>query len=235
MAYETKQAILEEAGLSQVVRAEVLGGDADGSNTVFQTTYYPLSDSNYDDVVDTSDITVYVNAAPVDVAELDAGTGVVTLADPPANGAVVTADYRYAAVADETVANLREEAQDLVNEAMRGIDDVPYDTVPATVRKIVRFYAAGMLLIRDYGFPADAEQTSKNGYAKLKLVEGDGKKPGWLARFVEIGGASGTNSVSAVSPDVQADDPVFDTYSADQCNGFINFDQAWMTNTDAET
>jgi hypothetical protein len=66
--YETKQAILEEAGLSQIVNGEVLAGAIDGTNLVFNTIYKPITDSNDDDQIDTTDIMVYVNHHAEDCA-----------------------------------------------------------------------------------------------------------------------------------------------------------------------
>src|ERR1035437_10515065 len=91
--YETKQAILEEAGLSQIVIGELLSGLVDGTNKVFTTTWKPLTDSNDDDSVDTYDVTVYVNGSPVLVSSLVVASGTITLTTAPANLTTVTCDY----------------------------------------------------------------------------------------------------------------------------------------------
>ena len=44
------------------------------------------------------------------------------------------------------------------------------DDYKPTLRYIQRLMAAGMLLVRDYGFNEDIENTSKDGYKKLELA-----------------------------------------------------------------
>jgi hypothetical protein len=168
LAYESKQSILEEAGFSHVVTGETLNGIANGSNTIFTANHIPLTDSNYDDTVDTTDVVVYVNGVSVAKTSLNVETGAITLTAAPANGATVTANYRYSPVTDQAVGQVQEEAGDLVDERLADID---HPATSATIRKIVRYYAAGLLLARDYGFQSDTEQTSKDGYKKMEMAE----------------------------------------------------------------
>lgn len=209
MSYVTKQAILEESGLYQRVTGDSLVGSIDGANKVFTTTQQPLIDTNYDDDVDSSDVIVYVNGTAVSVGAVNADTGTITLGAAPALNTVVTAAYRTSAIPDDLLEQYREEAQSLIDEAMDSVDPTPYDDpslypdgVPPTVRKMARFYAAGLLLIRDYGFNRDNQGTSKDGAMKLSFVEGTGLpgekgyKAGWLAKYVAIGGATGASAES---------------------------------------
>src|ERR1035437_3240618 len=133
--YETKQAILEEAGLSQIVIGELLSGLVDGTNKVFTTTWKPLTDSNDDDSVDTYDVTVYVNGSPVLVSSLVVASGTITLTTAPANLTIVTCDYRYSNVTDAYMTKIRDEAEGWINDSMDAIDITPYAPVPPTVRK----------------------------------------------------------------------------------------------------
>lgn len=227
-SYETLQAILEEAGMSSPVLGEQADGLANGANTVFTAAHGPFSDSNYDDVVDATDVVAYVNGSPVAIASVNAVAHTVTLSASPANGSIVTLDYRYSPWPVATVTKLRDEAQSLIDERMSAVDPTPYaDPVPATVRKMTRVYAAALMLTRDYGFNRDTEKTSKDGYMKLALVEGSGNpgspnyKPGWLDRYLEIGGQTGnvaeTSDAEIVSePDVFARfDPTTERYGPD--------------------
>lgn len=214
MAYETKQAILVEAGLSFSVRSEGLSGAIDGSNTVFTTAHAPLSDTNYDDVISVADVVVYVDGVPVTVAAVDATHGIITLQTAPlVSASEITADYRHCPVDDIELEKVRIEAQDHINEVMADVDPTPYTTVPTTVRKMVRYYAAGMLLVRNYGSATGEDGTSKDGYKKMAMVDGDGKNPGWLARFLELGGVTGGGSAEPTEAEVIGDDPLFSTSS----------------------
>jgi len=202
MAYESLQAILEEAGMSHQELSETPYGTADGSNKTFTTAHKPLSDQNYDDVVDKDDVLVLVNGSPVTVESVNAQTGSITLAEAPANGAEIIVEYRYSSIALRYVEQLRREAEDWVNKKMAPVDPcAPYTGVfnpgeggtliSATVQAIVRIYAAAQLLIRDYGYNQDTELTSKDGYKKLALVVGDKDTTGLINDFIGAGGVCG--------------------------------------------
>jgi len=232
--YETKQRILEEAGLVHAVRDEVPAGLVNGSNKVFTVAHKPLADRNYDDTIDAEDVTVYVNGSAVTVAGVDETDGEITLLSAPASNADITVDYNYAVVADQVVCDVRDEAQDFVDEYMDGTDTVPYSPVPATIRKITRFYAAGLLLARDYGSGADIENTSKDGYLKMDKAEA------WLEKYVAIGGSSGLSSLSGAEVEVESDTDLFTTY--DRATGryvrpsgrAYNVDESFMLNLDED-
>jgi hypothetical protein len=207
MSYVTKQAILEHAGLQHRQTGAELAGLANGTNTVFTTEKKPIVDSNYDDAVTTADVIVYVNGSPVTVSSINAVTGAFTLAAAPVNGSVVTADYSFSNVTETEITQAREDAEDAINDVMGDIDTVPYETVPATVRKIAKWYAAGLLLSRDYGFQSDSEETSKSGRAVLKQAET------WLDKYAERGGKTSTSSAVSEA-DVSHEPDVFTTYDS---------------------
>jgi hypothetical protein len=207
--YETKQAILDEAGLRLRVLAESLTGTADGSNKVFYTDHQGITDSNDDDQIDNTDVTVYVNGTAAGVAGVDEVTGKITLVAAPANGATVTADYYYSNIADSYLEKVREEAEAWIDSNMDSVDSTPYTTVPAKVRQLTRQYAAAHLLIREYGMNQDVSGTSKDGYKRLELVEAA------LAKYIAIGGSTGLSSVSAADVEVSAEPDIFSTYSSE--------------------
>lgn len=230
MSLVKRQDILEEAGLQHVVLGVSLTGLANGSNTVFTATNKPLADANYDDDVTTADVTVYVNGSPVTVSSLNQATGVMTLASAPANGATVTADYRYSNVSAGAVDQVRDEAEEAVEEAMDGLDDVPV----ATSRKIARWYAAGLLLTRDYGFSSDTSLTAKDGEARLKRAEA------WLAKYQALSDlTTGTTSgiTKQLDTEVETDPHVFDSYDRingryTHASGVVSVDDEFMRDTD---
>lgn len=244
MSYVPKQAIYEEAGLYQRVTNDSLAGAANGSNTTFTTSQQPLIDTNYDDDVDTNDIIVFVNGTAVTAQGIDSDTGIVTLAAAPANAATVTASYRTSAITDDLVEQYRDEAQALIDEAMNSVDPTPYDDenlypngVPATVKKMARTYAAGLMLIRDYGFNRDTQGTSKDGAMKLAMVEGSGNpgattyKPGWLDKYISIGGATG-NTAETDDAEVISEPNLFSQF--DQTTQQYSADDLFMRGPDLD-
>lgn len=230
MAYESKQSILEEAGFSQIVTGEGssngLSGTANGSNTIFTVSHIPLTDSNYDDMVDATDVVAYVNSSVVAVTSVNVDTGGITLAAAPANGAVVTINYRYSPITDQAVSQVQDEAGDLVDDRLLTID---HPATSATIRKIVRWYAAGLLLARDYGFQSDTQQTSKDGYKKMEIAEA------WLEAyanllFAQAEFAEGTDE-DLQYVEVMSDPNIFTTY--DSTTGqYTSKDERFMQNLD---
>lgn len=226
MSYETKQAILEEAGLSLIVLGEVLSGSVDGSNKAFTTTYGPITDSNDDDTIDNTDVTVYVDGVSVPVAAVNETSRTITLVTAPGLGTTVTADYRYSNITDAYVEKIREEAEDWINSAMDAIDGTPYSTVPARVRQLTREYAAAKLLIREYGMNQNTDGTSKDGYNRLKMAQAA------LDKYIAIGGSTGLSDVSAADVEVYAEPDIFSTYSS--TDGYINQDDVFMRDLGVE-
>lgn len=226
--YESIQAILEEAGMSHQQLAEVPYGLANGTNKAFTTTHKPLSDTNYDDTVDASDVLVLVNGSPAEVATVNASNGVITLKNAPAVDAQMLIDYRYTATPMHTIEQLRSEAQQWVDDAMKQAGDcAPYDVDFAdstkqphpTIRAITRYYAAAQLLIRDYGYNQDTELTSKDGFKKLALIIGDKNDVGMLARFIAQGGVCGGTG------DTAAMDSIASSSDGDMFGPFIDHER----------
>lgn len=90
--------------ISVYVFEDDLTGVIDGVNTTFSTRYYPIADSNFDLVVDHSDIEVYKwgdsncidTRETVSVSTLYWDKGLIILSDPPANTYdVVRCSYYY--------------------------------------------------------------------------------------------------------------------------------------------
>lgn len=202
VAYESKQAILEEAGFAFVVLSESLG-TGDGSTETFTTTHKPIIDSNYDDSLDATDVTVYVNGTPVSVATVSGMTGAITLKSAPGNGTAVTADYVWSPIKDGYTTKARNEAQDHINEIMSTLESTPYanfsdDTpTPSTITRICRYFAAALILMRDYGAGFESTNTSKDGDGKWKTAEG------WLENYLEQGGFTGGNTNPFADADVK--------------------------------
>ncbi len=191
--YETLQAILKEAGLSHAVYSESPSGTIDGSNKAFTVANKPLTDANGDDKVDTEDVQAYVDGTPVVVEEVDARFGTITLTQAPTESADITIDYWYSNYELSEVERIREEAEAWINNRMKSVDPcAPYgtgdDPVPATVRNLCRRYAAALLLIREYGYNQDTEDTSKDGYRRLEAVKAD------LEAYALAGGECGESS-----------------------------------------
>lgn len=211
--YTTLQDILEEAGLSHKILAEIPNGGVDGDNKQFTVSYKPLTDANYDDEVTADDLRVYYDGVPADVDTVDAEYGTITMTTAPAEGVVVTVDYRYAPVTLEFVSKRRDEAQALVNKRMKSIDScAPYGEggkdVPKIVQNIARQFAAAWMLIREYGYNQDTEGTSKDGYKRLEVAEA------MLEEYAKNGGecgidGDGSPSSSLHSIGVRSDGDLF--------------------------
>jgi len=91
----------KQASVYDVNRDQPILGD--GNNTVFYTGHSPIVDTNDDEAIDDDDVVVYVNGVAVTVTTVDATQGKLTLAAAPANDAVVTVDYAWSSINDNTV------------------------------------------------------------------------------------------------------------------------------------
>lgn len=206
--YVTVKAVLQEAGLWSQQVGEILDGTVNGTNAVFTTTYKPLVQRTDGEEVAVADVAAYVNGSPVTVASLNATTGALTLASAPANGTTVTGDYASSAVSQSDVAGVIAEAADAIDLELTGVTTVPFSTVPATVRKIARFYAAGLLMSREYGLESITEESNKEGKRKLEQAEE------WLtayrARLVINTSDTGNYDTPRSTPDKR----IFEEYDA---------------------
>ncbi len=172
--YVTLVGIRKEAGLHHEQKVQVLTGSADGSNKIFYAPRTFIVDRNYDDALNSDDVVVYVNNVAVTVEAVNGITGAITLVAAPANGATVKATYAYSVASDDEVEGYREEAQDWLNRKVKSYLDpttLTEETFPKIWRAIVRLYAAGLMLIRDYGSSADTDLSSKDGYEKRKTAK----------------------------------------------------------------
>jgi len=176
--YSSLQDIREESGHHHVNKLEELSGTKNGSNTVFYAKRTYIVDRNYNDTLDVAsasgDVIVYVNDVAVSVSAVNQDTGAITLAAAPANGATVLGTYYHSALSDIKVGQYRDEAIDYVQRKINGIIDFgawTSETIPPIVKTVVRIYAAGLILIRDYGLNADTENSSKDGYKRLATAK----------------------------------------------------------------
>ncbi len=172
--YVTLVGIRKEAGLHHEQKLQALTGSANGVNTIFYAPRTYIVDRNNDDALSSDDVIVYVNNVAVNVSAVNGITGAITLAVAPANGAVVKGTYAYSVAPDESVEEYREEAQDWLNRKVKSYintDALTPETFPKIWRAIVRLYAAGLMLIRDYGTSADTDLSSKDGYEKRKTAK----------------------------------------------------------------
>ncbi len=173
MSYLTRQAVREEAGF-QEVETEALAGVTDGANLNFAVSRTPIVDNNDDDTITTTDVLVRVNGVPVSISEVEPTTGLITLVVAPVADDEVTGQYASSALPDSYVDKLIVEAEAIVNSGLRKYTTVPLSAESdhfATARRISVLYAGGFALIRDYGKNTDTEETSKDGYEKLRTAK----------------------------------------------------------------
>lgn len=208
MSYVSPKAVLQEAGLWNRQVGDISSGTINGTNTVFTTTYKPLVQNTDAGTVTEADVTAYVDGAPVTVASLNATTGALTLLVAPSADTVVTADYAYSAVAQSDVAGAIEEAEALIDEALSGVATIDSGDVPPTVRKIARYYAAGLLMSREYGLEAITEDTTKEGKRKLEQAEE------WLADYRARSLTNTNRATGVTAPRATADKRLFEAYDS---------------------
>lgn len=157
--------ILQEAGLYHRQLLEF----NDVNSSVISLGDYILADVNGDDTIDVKDVRVLVNNKLVKVTEVDTTNALITLEKPVVSGQEVSVRFASSSVEPECVEKVRTEALSEI------ISKIPCEAAWAedynpTLRYIQRLMAAGMLLVRDYGFNEDIENTSKDGYKKLELA-----------------------------------------------------------------
>jgi len=186
MSYITLQQIREASGFQFNVEGETLTGTANGTNKVFYTSNKPIVDADYDDTVDASDITVYVDGTEVTVSSVDALTGKITLENAPSNGATVTADYSWSSLKDERVDDARDKAESEVNGALTERYTLPLSEVPVLIEEITTELAAGILIKSNYALTGGRgdeglrrQKEARNLLEKvrkgdIKLVKSDG-------------------------------------------------------------
>lgn len=161
----TLTAIIQEAGLYH--RQVLEFNDIDSS--VIQLGDYIIADINNDDLVDKNDILVTVDNNPIEVIELDVKNCLVTINPTPKSGQIVRVRFASSSVELDYVEQIRAETLSELSAK------IPCSTVwnsehRSALAYIHRLMAAGVLLIRDYGFNEDIEGTSKDGYKRLQLA-----------------------------------------------------------------
>lgn len=170
MSYTRIQAIREGAGLLMRVNGAKPRGLIDGTNKVFVVDRRPIVDSNNDDAVNESDVVFYVDSLPVTVVTLDQTAGSITLETAPTVGQVLTVDYCFSPLNDEYVIGKQQEADNWINSKIRPYKKIPVEPTPGILASAAELYSAGLILTRDWGARADTQQTSKDGFAKIKLA-----------------------------------------------------------------
>lgn len=177
--YITRQEVREEAGFQHPEENGSLTGAIDGANTVFMTEHKPIVGRRYINTISVEDVTVYEDGTPVNVSLLDQESGVVTLETAPAAEVSLSIYYHHSQLSDTYVDKLIAEATGIVHRALRSNGmTIPFDSEDdamgpyyPTIQMIVRLYAAGLALTRDYGSNADTEETSKDGYKKMTTAK----------------------------------------------------------------
>lgn len=219
MAYVTPSAVLQEAGLWNQTIGETLSGTVNGSNKVFTTTYKPLVPRTSGASVSTADVAAYVNGSPATVTAVDATTGAITLQTAPTTGQVVTADYAASPIDLSYVTDAIDEADEVIDDVMSAVVTTPYTVVPKTIRKVARYYAAGLLMGREYGLEMLTEDTTKEGSTKIKQAEA------WLDAYRARIESNNADTTAINVPRATDDQRLFDTY--DTSNG------RWIPPTDS--
>lgn len=177
--YTSLQSIRKLANLQKLKKLDTLAGAADGNNKVFYTSKAPIVDANYDDVIDATDVQVFVAGVlqPASaIASVDSASGAISLVAAPTTGQSVQCTYWFSPVDDGTLYAVRRQAESWLNRRVRASIDLSQITAqnfPADWGTFVQFRAAGICLVNDYGSSADTEGTSKDGYLKMKTASAD--------------------------------------------------------------
>jgi hypothetical protein len=161
---ESVQAILEEAGLYHRRGTQVIADE----NGIITLEDSPLADRNYNDIVDFEDVLVRDGGEKLEVVDVDVENGIIKLAKPLNGDDHLWVNYAYSSVSASFVEKVRGE---VLAEVRRVLSEAEIERNLDSVRWIVRLYSAGKLLIRDYGFNQDLENTSKDGYKKIDLAK----------------------------------------------------------------
>ena len=159
--FESVQAILEEAGL--IHRQQNISAEIQGNHIILNDGI--IADSNYNDLVDFEDV-----AEKMEVSNIDAENGVIELANNSKNGEIANVSYNYSNVRQALVEKIRGEVLAEIRKAL-AISTIEQNR--DIVGYIVRIYAAGKLLVREYGFNQEITDTSKDGYRKIELAKAE--------------------------------------------------------------
>lgn len=164
--FESVQAILEEAGL--IHRQQNISAEIQGNHIILNDGI--IADSNYNDLVDFEDVTVFCGGEKMEVSNIDAENGIIELANSSKNGEIANVSYNYSNVRQALVEKIRGEVLAEIRKVL-AISTIEQNR--DIVGYIVRIYAAGKLLVREYGFNQEITDTSKDGYRKIELAKAE--------------------------------------------------------------
>lgn len=164
--FESVQAILEEAGI--IHRQQNISAEIQGNHIILNDGI--IADSNYNDLVDFEDVTVFCGGEKMEVSNIDAENGVIELANNSKNGEIANVSYNYSNVRQALVEKIRGE---VLAEIRKVLAVSMIEQNRDIVGYIVRIYAAGKLLVREYGFNQEMTDTSKDGYRKIELAKAE--------------------------------------------------------------
>lgn len=208
--YSSYQDIREESGHQNLSKLEDLSGVVNGSNTVFYVGRTYIVDRDYNDTIDVAttsgDVIVYDDDVAVTVSAVDVNTGAITLGSAPVADSVMLATYAYSVLSDAGIDKYRKEAISYVQRKLDGIIDFESwtsETLPPIIKTVVRIYAAGLILIRDYGLSTDTDESSKDGYKRLSIAKS------LLSEYIEEVSSS-AGGVARVSVSSRSDGNIFE-------------------------
>ena len=164
--FESVQAILEEAGL--IHRQQNISAEIQGNHIILNDGI--IADSNYNDLVDFEDAAVFCGGEKMEVSNIDAENGVIELANNSKNGEIANVSYNYSNIRQALVEKIRGEVLAEIRKVL-AISTIEQNR--DIVGYIVRIYAAGKLLVREYGFNQEMADTSKDGYRKIDLAKAE--------------------------------------------------------------
>lgn len=164
--FESVQAILEEAGL--IHRQQNISTEIQGNHIILNDGI--IADSNYNDLVDFEDVTVFCGGEKMEVLNIDAENGIIELANNSKNGEIANVSYNYSNIRQALVEKIRGEVLAEIRKVL-AISTIEQNR--DIVGYIVRIYTAGKLLVREYGFNQEITDTSKDGYRKIELAKAE--------------------------------------------------------------
>ena len=162
--FESVQAILEEAGL--IHRQQNINVEIQGSRIILNDGI--IADSNYNDLVDFEDVTVFCGGEKMEVLNIDAENGVIELANNSKNGEIANVSYNYSNVRQALVEKIRGEVLAEIRKVL-AISTIEQNR--DIVGYIVRIYAAGKLLVREYGFNQEIADKIELSKAEIKALQ----------------------------------------------------------------
>lgn len=165
--YETIGRILSEAGFFLQARNETTTAEGGVITTAYENIISKNTEA--DEEVKTDDVAVYNGSESIEVKEIDAEAGRITLADESVSGTLATT-YHYSPVAVSFVKVVREDVQNRIRKKLSGMSGclcAKTDEFKSSLRMITRLWAAGLLQTKDYGYNVDNEDTAKDGYRKI--------------------------------------------------------------------